>query len=194
MTGIDVAVERLRQHFAADLWNHVTNKIYYAIAYRNLNSDKSGTIGEVWTQAEEYKEVHFDDNYNALCFFDTLDSPITNVNDTLQFQEMNVIFAVNLLSIYPAITSRRPESEVHRDVLVSAKKARGTFEFNEIIPGNNAYGDLFTDNLKSYNMYPWHTFALNMVAQVDYDCDRPDIPPFNDVAGFEYPLPIILTG
>lgn len=189
MIGTDIVVARLRNTFANDLWTNVTNRIYYATTYRNLNKRKGGIIPEVFIGDNEYQEVRFDDKYGAMCFFD-LGDEITDAND-LAKRSIRAIFAVNLKLAYPSITYRA-EEEAHRDVLVSAKKERNIATPNTIISGLDAYGDLLTDDLKRYNMQPWHVFALDLDARIDLTCDIIGLPqPSTVTTWFEYPFPII---
>lgn len=192
MTGTDVAIARLRNRFANELWQDVSNKVYYAAAYRNNNRNKSGIIAEVYTENNEYKEVHNDDRFNVVSFF-VMDNNIPGIhNSAASFRSGRVIFSVNLQSIYPDITYRT-EEEVHRDVSVVANKESGIISNMEFDIGLDAYGDLFTDNMKAFNMHPWHTFAMTFTAKIDYTCDQSGIGQARQT-WFEYPFPIIFGG
>lgn len=192
MTGTDVAIARLRDKFAKYLWTDVSKKVYYSAARRNNNKNKTGIIAEIYTKKGEYKEVHNDDRFNVVSFF-VMDDEITGVsNNEATFRSGRVIFSVNLESLYPDITYR-PEEEAHRDVANVANRENGLVSNLGFEVGLSAYGDLFPDNMKAFNMHPWHTFALTFTTKIDYTCDQTGIG--QPVIGwFEYPFPIIFTG
>jgi len=167
MTGIDVPITALVNAFNASLWPTVTKKQFNGRIFRNL---RDGVIvPEVnLSGTSEYKEVLFNDNLNALCFFDC-SQKIENVIDE-PIQDVRLIFSVNLKAIYPSLAYRATE-EAHKDVLdIIKRKGVIQFKIEDIETGLIAYGDLSTDKLKSYNMQPWYTFAITMKVLHSYQC------------------------
>lgn len=189
LTGVDVPISGLRSSFASMLWKDVSDKIYYSRVFRN--PDKNGnTIGEVFIGDKEYEEVHFDDRYNVNSFFD-VDPEITDVNPILQTKRnVGIVFAVRVDKIYPDLTYRAVE-ELYRDVLLVINNTHSMEVITDtIVTGLDAYGDLYTGNLKAYDMHPWHVFRVNTEMIVQYDCGQVDNTTVN---AFQYPFPIILT-
>ena len=45
-----------------------------------------------------------------------------------------------------------------------------TFNINEISTGAEAFGDFDIDNLKGYNMQPWHTFRFTCNVKYQLNC------------------------
>lgn len=193
MTGTDLVVAKVRNRFASELLPDVTNKIFYATAYRNMNRSKSGIIAEVYTSANEYEEVLFDDSYDVMSFFDVGENIEVVQNEAITTREINALFAMNLTNCYPDITYRAEEL-AHKDVIDALNKELGNVSVNSILSGVNAYRDLYTDKLKSYNMHPWHTFSVNFTARIDYTCDV--VYPSQQtvlIQEFDYPFPIIFS-
>ncbi len=169
LTGIDIPVATLRQSFADNLWTGVSGKTFYARVFRNLNTNQE-LIGEVFNGGVDYEEVHFDDRLNVLCFFD-VGNTVSNLDpDEQTTEDVGIVFAIKLTSIYPNLAYRATE-EVYRDVLnVINNTSALSVTPNEIIRGLPAYGDLSTAGLIAYNMQPWHTFRINTEMKLTYDC------------------------
>lgn len=171
LTGIDIPIATLRQSFADNLWMNVTNKTFYARVFRNLGTNQE-LIGEVFNGGVDYEEVHFDDRLNVLCFFDVGDTVANLDPENQTTEEVGIVFAVKLTSIYPSLAYRATE-EVYRDVLdVINDTSALSVTPNEIIRGLPAYGDLSTTGLVGYNMQPWHTFRVNTTMKLNYDCNQ----------------------
>ena len=135
------------------MWPDVSNKIYYSRVFHNL--DKNGNlIGEVYTEGKDYKEVMFDDRYMVNSFFDVSDT-INDVNPELQAtREVGIIFQCHLPSVYPTATTRLTE-ELYRDVLEVIKTQSMSVIPESIEAGLDAYGEMFTGNLREFDMHPW---------------------------------------
>ncbi len=160
MTGIDIPIARLVSLFDNGLWITLSNKSYNSICHRNMRN--GNIIPEMYVENGEYEEIIFDDRLDALCFFDLTGNEVVVDGDLVE-QDVNLIFAVNLESIYPLIDTYRAEAEVHRDVQNIIKLDGLTnVTINSVTPRLNAYGDLYTDNLKEFDMHPYHTFAVNL--------------------------------
>lgn len=194
MTGVDLPISRLRNLFANYLWQIPgIRHEYYAVAYRNEN-EQGDLIAELFTGKEtgkDYKEYMFSDKTDILCFFDVEDE-VTNFDERAQVG-VNVIFAVNLQRIYPALQYRANE-EAYSDVrAVMSRVSQESINPVSISKGLNAYGDLSTEKLKRFNMHPWHTFAFNTEMTVNYDCDQKVKLTTGALTHFEYPAPIFFT-
>jgi hypothetical protein len=167
MTGIDRPINVLLNSFNQRLWPAVDKKKFYGRVFRN--NKKGVVIPEVLIEGtKEYEEVMFDSGLNALCFFDA----VGNVNNLSEVptQEVRVVFSVNLKAIYPLLDHRATE-EAHKDVIAQIKRFGVTsYQLDRIETGLNAYGDLSTDKLKSYNMQPFYAFAIVMNVPFSYEC------------------------
>lgn len=185
MTGIDVPISIVREAFADNLWTDTTNKIFYSLVDRNLDPD-GNLIDEVFISEKDYKEVHFDDRRNVVCFFDASETLDNLDGNSIMTRDVGIIFAVNIPTVYPSLTYRAKE-ELYRDVreVILTTQALDVV-VNDIVAGLNAYGDLSTEGLIAYNMQPWHTFRVNTTMKFNLDCDV-DLNLSNP-----YPDPIII--
>lgn len=164
LTGVDIIIDRVKTVFENNLWLSISNVEINGRAFQNKRKDK--IIPEVLS-GSEYVEVKFDDTKNAKVFF--------YANDEVNFEmgkfitrRMDIIFQVNLSQIYPSLSYRATE-EVYRDVLDLLKKHfLHIIEPKQIISGLNAYGIFSTDNLKAYDMQPWHVFNIKTVTIINY--------------------------
>lgn len=167
MTGIDVAIKRLTDAFEKSLWPDVEKKKFYGRCFRNLR--KGEVIPEVHIEGtNDYSEVLFDDKLSAMCFFDASQN-VENISK-VAIQEVRLIFAVNLKKVFPNIDYRATE-EAHKSVIDVIKRTSSiAYKMDRIEGGLNAYGDLSTSKLKSYNMQPWYTFSIVMNVLHSYQC------------------------
>ena len=195
LTGVDVPIALIRDDLASYLWPDVSNKIFYAKAYRNEKFINGGNqlIPEVYTQDAEYCEVLYDDRYNVSVFFDAGDTR-DNVYDQPQ-AEITIHFAVNLEAVHPGQTYRTEENAI-RDVIEVLRNSRNAYSIDEnemsVDNGLIGYGDFFRDNVKGFNMHPCHVFSVSFNVNFTYDCGNPHISTIGAQA-FVYPFPIILT-
>ncbi|MCH8067850.1 MAG: hypothetical protein IID16_01055 [Candidatus Marinimicrobia bacterium] len=189
ITGVDIPISLIRDDFAAGLWTSVSNRIFYSRAFRNekLIGEDIQVIPEVFTANKEYKEVLFDNKWNVSVFFD-VSNERTNIREK-PTTVISAIFAVNLNAIYPGVAYRQEEN-VHADVLQIFNATTSSYRITsiDIITGIDAYGDFFRDNVKGFNMQPWHTFRLDLGIQYFYDCND---TAFNRGAANDYPDPVI---
>lgn len=193
VTGIDVPIALIRDELANVLWTDVSNRVFYAKCYRNekVIQGSKQLIPEIYTEQKEYKEVLFDDRYNVSVFFDAREAR-TDIYEKPEGQ-ISIIFAVNLEALYPGETYRTSENAL-ADVVTAIRNARGAFSYSslEATVGLNAYGDFYRDNVKKYDMHPYHTFRVDMDVSFDY-CGDDYISTQLREGGFVYPFPIIFT-
>lgn len=163
--GIDFSIKQVQQIFIDELWLDIdtSKKQFNDRVFRNFDKD-GNLIPEIYVGDYEYEEVKFDDRLSILSWFDVSDS--TNSFDGGQVsQDVGIFFAVNLDDLYPNLTHRAVE-ESHKDVikLLDASRITG------ITTGEAAYGDYYIDNLKRYNMQPWHVFRVNYLMNYIINC------------------------
>lgn len=111
--GIDIVIDGLQE----ELYTGLTAKGWtdyesYPRTYKN--ETKEGLIPETYTDKGEYKEVYFDDKFNATSFWIAEDVK-TQDNDPRFKVNIKVIFQVKLNKLYPTITHRADE-EMHKDI------------------------------------------------------------------------------
>lgn len=167
LIGINKPIKMIVDTFNAELWPNVPNKSFYGLCYRNQRNNN--VIPEVYVERrDEYKEVLFDDKLNVISFFDA-EGSISNVNDEPN-RTVRLIFAANLRALYPN-KSHRATEEAHFDVLKILKsKYRHWAQPISIESGLNAYGGLFTDNVRKFTMHPYYTFAVILNIRYSYNC------------------------
>lgn len=167
MTGIDRPIQVLLDAFNARLWPDIEKKSFHGRIFRN--EKRGNIIPEVLMPGtNEYKEVLFDSSLNALCFFDAVGT-ISDLSE-VPTQSVRLVFSVNLKALYPFIDYRATE-EAHKDVITQIKRfGVMSYQLDSIETGLQAYGNLSTDKLKSYNMHPFYAFAIVMDIPFSYSC------------------------
>lgn len=189
ITGVDIPISQLRDDFA-ELWPDVSDQIYYSRAFTNeriVDGDKQ-IIPEVFETTKEYKEVLFNDRWNVSVFF-TVDSERNNLKDQPE-TVISAIFAVNLNAIYPGVNYRQEEN-VHADVMQIFEVSNTAYAIDSIdlTVGLNAYDPFYKENVKQYNMHPWHTFRFDFAMRYSYDCND---NAYNRGPANLYPDPVII--
>jgi len=159
MNGVDIPINRLVSVFNKGLWPGVGKKEFNGRVSRNIKDEN--IIPEVLIEnTNDYRRVQFNDRLNAMCFFD-VGNEVSGIEEVAT-QEVRLFFAVKMPAIYPFI-GYRATNEVHADVINLIKKEGAfTHEITSIQTGPDAFGDLYSENLKQYDMQPWHVFALIM--------------------------------
>lgn len=114
MTGIDIPINRLVKLFESKLWVDLTNKEFNGRTQRNIV--KGEIVAQKYIGNNEYHTIMFDDRLDALCFFDC-ENEEKVIDCDIREQDIRLIFAVNLKTLYPNIDDYRSTPEVHRDVL-----------------------------------------------------------------------------
>ncbi len=190
ITGVDIPISLIRDNLVQNLWNNVSNQIYYTRSFRNVRQidGSERVIPEVLDENRKYKEVLFDNKWNILVFFD-VDNERSNILDKPE-TNLNIIFAVNLDAIHPG-DDWRQEDNVHADVLqilrdtsnVSIDKTNANLK-----SGIDAYEDFYIENITAFNMQPFHTFKIELSIKYIYDCNDSQN---NPVSSNPYPEPII---
>ncbi len=119
--GIDLEIQKIQ----STLFNGLTSRGWasyesYDRAY--VNPKSGGTIPEIYTANNEYKEVLLDDTFTASSFF--LVDPTRRENGGLLTQTISVIFQADVVKLFPAITHRADE-EMHNDIIGSLQEWEG---------------------------------------------------------------------
>lgn len=169
--GIDVPIRKLQEKLHSYLMNawildpedDIQNALYqsYGRCYRNKKD--TGYIAEVYVGSNEYKEVYWNDNLNAISFFGI--SSVINHN-VGEIADVHMAFFVNISKLKPALTNRADE-EVRMDVLNMLGK--GWFGFNLVsieLGIENVLkeypGSIRDKGLARVDMHPIHCFRINL--------------------------------
>lgn len=167
--GIDRPIQEMQQLFEANLWTFIsaTKKQFNHRVFRNER--KGLLIPEIKIDgSDEYEEVEFDDRLTVLSWFN-----VAEATDSYHLGQINhsagIFFAVNLEELYPSLSHRAVE-ESHLEVQRILLKRSGEFEITGITTGAAAYGDFDIENLKSYNMQPWHVFRFDCNVKYSLNC------------------------
>ena len=168
--GIDIPIRKLQEFLHSrlmGLWGldpdtDSENKLYesYGRCYRNKKDN--GFIAEVYTGANQYKEVYWNDKLRAISFFGTSNSI---VHDKAEKTDVHLVFFVNLAKLKPSIAHRADE-EVRLDVLKSIGSFKYGFRFTGVDLGlenvlKEYPGSRRDDRLKAVDMHPVHCFRIN---------------------------------
>jgi hypothetical protein len=167
--GIDRPIQEMQQLFVDNLWTDIdiSKKSFNHRVFKN--KDRNGNdIPQIYKGNREYRNVSFNDRVDVLSWFDVSDN--TNSYNLGQVtQDVGVFFAVKLDKLYTSLAHRAIE-ESHLDVQKILLKRPKEFEITGITTGAAAYGDFSTENLKTFNMQPWHVFRFNCNVSFTLNC------------------------
>ena len=167
--GIDFQIQAMQNLFINKLWTDVSAP-KKQFNHRVFKNEKNGEVYPALfnDSTNDYKNVIFNDRLSVLSWFDVVDST-NSFNSNQATQTVGVFFAVNLKDIYPNLSHRAVE-EAHRDALSILSMRPSNFVITELISNKDAYGDFSVDNLKAFNMQPWHVFRYNCNVGFTFNC------------------------
>jgi hypothetical protein len=168
--GIDFPIQEMQQLFIANLWTDISasKKEFNHRVFSNKDKDGNNYPEVFIDGTNDYRRVKFDDRLSVLSWFDVSDSTGSFSGDYIN-QEVGVFFAVNLKDLYPTLQHRAVE-ESHKDVNSVLLKRPLNFSTTEITTRDAAYGDFNIDNLKKYNIQPWHVFRIKCNVKYQLNC------------------------
>lgn len=168
--GIDVPVRKLQEKLHRELmvkWgldpnDSVQNALYecYGRCYRNRK--QNGYVAELYNGDNQYKDVYWNDELNAISFFG-IGSSVKN--GILEKADVHLLFFVNLAKLKPSLTNRADE-EVRLNVLNTVEKFNFGFTYTGLDLGIEnvlrEYPGSYRDTrLRNIDMHPVHCFRLN---------------------------------
>lgn len=160
MTGVDVPISDLIAQFIDELWLTNTNE-FNGRCSRNRRDEDNSIIPEVLHPGEEeYKEVLLDDRFDAVCFFDVLNT--RELVEGSAKTSVNIHFAVNLAKLYDTIPERATEY-AYQDVLDIINTSQ--FNAEGLVSGVESYSP-FKFNVND-DMQPYHLFRIE--TKLDFD-------------------------
>lgn len=164
--GIDLPIQQLQQLFISRLWTEFNCQFNHR-TYKTYENDR--LVPKVLIEgSDRYTDVTFDNKLDALCWFD-VGGETDNIDGEFITEQVGIFFAVNLSKIYPTL-AHRAEEEAHSDVLKMINRKKRSFKVVKLIKDEKAFGAYYIDELKAYNMQPWHTFRFNCNVNYSYNC------------------------
>lgn len=159
--GIDVKIDQIQAVLEGLSW---TNYEIYNRAYKNETNDN--LMYEVFTSANDYKEILLDDRYNATSYFVVADNATFDERWNV---DVGLIFQLNLNNLYPTVLHRADE-EAHNDVSVLLEN-NPLFDVVGMTKGiRNVYSDLGYGANKFDDLNPFHVFRIDLNINYDQDC------------------------
>lgn len=154
--GLDFAIQRLQNLLFRDLsWN---NMQMHGRVDKVPNADNDGFKPYSYYLNNDYRNVERDDRYSGNIFFVANDQ--TTSNDGVSFiNSVDVVFMINLKSIYPNYIGRASEL-AHNDA-VKAFQNQTSFTITSIGSGvNESLSDFYKEDVKFTDMHPNHVFRI----------------------------------
>jgi hypothetical protein len=171
--GIDTTINDVQQGLydyltTIGLWSSYES---YHRAYKNPLGEN--TIPEAYIGNNEYKEILFDDKFNATSFFLISDNSPATGDDNVFTQTVSIIYQCKLDKLYPVI-DHRADAEMQDDVL----KAFNEIDYNVtniIIGVDNVYSDLdlrtrLKEEVGLTDISNFHVVRFDFEVQYIYDC------------------------
>jgi len=151
MKGIDVEIGKMVTYLTAKLWTGKT-VIFNGRIFRNLKNGE--TVPETFVNGIDYTDVLLDDTKDAIVFFDVMPN---EVYDSQFTADVWVCFAVNLLKLYPTVTTERATEYAHEDAV---KWVRRRWDITGLVRGYPAFSE-YSRVKESDNFHPFYLFRLN---------------------------------
>lgn len=181
-SSIDYEIQNFQQELHAGLmtaWDldpgvAIENAKYECYGRCYKNRKEKGSVAEVYTSANEYKEVYWNDDLAAISFFGTSDKVnITNENQT----EVHLVFFVDLNKLaikdFTGTTiAHRADEEIRNQVQKIIGKSLHGITITSIETGlvnvlKDYPGSYRDDRLQVVDMHPRHCFRFNFTMEFD---------------------------
>ena len=153
--GIDIPIDALVAKFTSKLWAGKTNVFKGRI---QRVTDNNGNLRPKWfdPSSNRYTDVLLQKSNASTSFFDV--QP-TEEYDNRFIADVWICFAINLKTLYPAITERATEY-AHEDVLKIIKK-NSSFKPTGLVRGLDAFSEYNlvkeSDNMNQFYLFRWNT-------------------------------------
>lgn len=151
MKGIDIEIKKMTDWLTLRLWvgKSVT---FNGRIFRNVKD--GGIVPETFVTGIDYQDVLLDDTKDAIVFFDVQANETFDGNFT---SDVWVCFAVNLLKLYPSVTTERATEYAHDDAV---KWIRKRWDITGLVRGYPAFSE-YSRVKESDNFHPFYLFRLN---------------------------------
>ncbi|OCB77955.1 hypothetical protein [Flavobacterium crassostreae] len=158
-TGIDNKIKIMQDV----LFQHLgfENVDFYGRVQKIVNKEGKGLSPQISISNTERKEVLYDDRNapGGSIFFVDNDEHTTTDGDRF-FAKVKVVFMLNLNKV-ASIKNYRSDSEIQQNAIDLLKKLKA-IEITAIEKGiENVLSDFNTDQIKEYDIQPYHTFSIN---------------------------------
>lgn len=145
------------------LFQHLgfTNVDFYGRVHKVIDKSGKGFTPQVYITNTESKEVLYDDR-NApggnIFFVDNDDH--STIDGKWLVAKVKIVFMLNLNKV-ATVKSYRNDSEIQQKALELLKKLKA-IEITSFERGiDNVLSDFNTENIKKYDLQPYHTFSIN---------------------------------
>ena len=154
--GVDIPIDALVAKFVSKLWTGagITNNFKGRIQ----RTIRGGEEIPEWynSTTKDYEDVILSDKVDSTCFFDVQSA---EEYDNRFIADVWICFAINLKTLYPAITERATEY-AHEDVLKIIKK-NSSFKPTGLVRGLDAFSEYNlvkeSDNMNQFYLFRWNT-------------------------------------
>lgn len=164
--GIDRVVDSLQTKLEGLGWS---NYQIYPRAYKN--DSEGNLIPENYTGNKEYREVLFDDTYDATTFFLADDTFEAQSYGQRLLTTLSVFFQVKLNKLKSSIAHRADE-EVRYDAVLALRNNKHGWVINNVITGvANVYAGLDSTKIINDDMSNYHVFRIDMSGSYAVDCN-----------------------
>ncbi|QYS85412.1 hypothetical protein JJC03_09185 [Flavobacterium oreochromis] len=153
--GIDKEIQKIQSAIYKNInWGNIQ---CFGRVQKNPKGEK-GFVAESYVGKGEYKDVLFDDKFNAtICFIEDETHKVSKLGELST--EVKVVFSVDLNKIFHN-NSKRMDSEIEIEAFKLLSK-QGMFTIKEIEKEvDTIFKGYDTSKIKTLNMYPYHTFAI----------------------------------
>lgn len=162
--GIDKMIDRIQER----LYNRLGWSNYESYHRVYVNETENGLVPEKFESGKDYKEVFFDDKYDATSYF-VVTSPVSI--DEKAAYPVSIYFQCKLDALYPTVTHRADE-EAHYDVLRVLSNNFKRIEITSQITGiGNVYSGWRQDQIQFTDMHPFHVFRIDMIINMELPCN-----------------------
>jgi hypothetical protein len=161
--GIDKPIDRLQNYLYNSLaWAN------YESYHRAYTNEKNGIkIPEIYTSNGEYKNVFYNDNFDATSFFIIDENRDT---ETVNRVDLSLIYQVDLTKIKPAITHRADE-EVLNEISFYLKRNSYGFDLTNVKTGiSNVYSGLNLEMPKGDDISNRFVARFDLVTNYEITC------------------------
>jgi hypothetical protein len=163
-----IGIDRPIQDLQSFIYNQLAFSNYdaYGRAYKNEKS--TSKIPEIYISKGNYKEVYFNDKFDATSFF--LASDETKCNQETYENNVEFIFQCKLNKLFPLVT-HRADAELHNTIIQLLSANPYGFVLNSYITGiDNVYSGLDTSKIKYTDMSNFHVVKFSMILNFNSNC------------------------
>ena len=161
--GIDIQINRLKLRFSNNLYT--TNSCdWFGRIFRNQKGDV--VKPERFVSGVDYKSVLLNDTKDLTCFFDV--QPNETYSSVIT-ANVWILFSVNLVKLYPTVTTERATEYVHEDIVKQINKIGG-WKITGLVRGLPAFAD-YSGVKDADNMQHFYLFRIECEVKYPLNCN-----------------------